>query len=98
MNMSEVLLHVTAYYAKPGNAAGGCLHIVLDDGNVQDEHVKFCRDYAAQEGDEDGVALAELLLKMSVAQREQVFLADKGRMGPLPAGGEAVKARIVAGF
>ena len=77
MDISEVWLLVTAYYAKPGNAAGGSLHLVLDDGNVQDEHVEFCRDYAAREGDEDGVALAELLLEMSVAQRERVFLGKR---------------------
>ena len=65
----EVLPLVLAYYAKPGNGAGGCLHIVLDDDNVDDDSVRFCIDYAAECGDEDGVYLAQVLLHMSRTQR-----------------------------
>lgn len=32
------------YYSYHG--AGGSLHIVLDDGNLQDTHVDFCIDYS----------------------------------------------------
>lgn len=73
----EVLQLVRTYYAKPGNGAGGCLHLVLDDGNIQDNHVEFCRDYARQENDDDGVILATSLLKMSLDQRKEIFMADK---------------------
>jgi len=68
----DVLPIAKAYLAKPGNAVGGSLHIVLDDGNVQDSHVDFCIDCARQRGDEDGVLLATLLRQMSRTQRLKI--------------------------
>jgi hypothetical protein len=69
-----VLPAVRAYYAKPGNEAGGSQHIVLDDGNTADDNVRFCIEYARERGDEDGVKLAETLLRMSRAQRKKLAL------------------------
>lgn len=74
----EVLPIMRAYYAKPDNLAGGSLHIVLDDGNIETSSVEFCREYAHKNNDPDGVALAELLLKMSYTQRKKLYMADKG--------------------
>jgi hypothetical protein len=68
----EVLPLAKAYYAKPGNSCGGNLHIVLDDGNIEDYWVKSCINVARQKGDEDGVKLAELLLRMSKTQRRKI--------------------------
>jgi hypothetical protein len=65
----DVVPLVRAYYGKPGNEAGGSLHIVLDDCNVDDADVRFCRDTAAERDDDDGVALADILLTMSKTQR-----------------------------
>ncbi len=65
----EVLPKVREYYTRPGNSCGGNLHIVLDDGNVDDHNVEFCRSQAQQAGDAEGVALAELLSRMSKTQR-----------------------------
>lgn len=58
-----------AYCALEGHSMGGALHIVLDDGNVRDKHVRWCAAQAREEGDEPGALLAEVLLKMSVRQR-----------------------------
>ena len=69
----EVLLLVQKYYAKPGNLAGGYLHLVLDDGNIDDDYVEFCLKYAGENHDADGVELARLLLQMSLAQREKLY-------------------------
>lgn len=69
----DVLPLVQAYYAKPGNFAGGGLHVVLDDGNVGDGSVQFCIDHARENGDEDGVVLGELLLRMSKTQRSKLY-------------------------
>ena len=68
----EVLPKVRKYYAMPGNGAGGCLHIVLDDGNVLDHHVRYCLDWAFGIRDIPGVELAELLLRMSKTQRRKI--------------------------
>lgn len=65
----EVLPLIQAYYAKPGNGVGGNLHIVLEDLNVEDSHVRWCLEYAEKQGDTDGVELAKLLLAMSKTQR-----------------------------
>lgn len=73
----EVLPIVKAYYAKPGNGVGGSLHVVLDDGNIETKFVEECREYARQNNDSDGVALADLLLKMSYTQRKKLYMADK---------------------
>ncbi len=70
----EVLPLVRAYYARPGNSAGGSLHIVLEDGNVKNRDVEFCRLWAEERGDVDGVALAEILLNMSQTQRRKLYM------------------------
>jgi len=63
----EVLPKVQAYYQN--NPAGGNLHIVLEDGNVNDSHVQFCLEQASRKGDNEGVDLAQLLMRMTKTQR-----------------------------
>lgn len=70
--ISEVLPLVRAYYAKPGNDVGGCLHVVLDDGNVADGHVRACMEFAKKQGDAAGVELAQVILRMSKTQRRKL--------------------------
>lgn len=70
----EVLAKVREYEALPGNGAGGNLHIVIDDGNIRDSDVMFCREAAEDDGDTAGVELAKLLLKMSKTQRRKIHL------------------------
>lgn len=60
---------VAEFLALPGNEAGGLLHIVLDDSNVEEEHVEFCRDQARAANDEDAYWLAQLLLCLTEEQR-----------------------------
>ena len=68
----EVLPIMHAYRDKPGNNVGGSLHSVLEDGNVDAASVRSCRERAEQNGDADGVALADLLLQMSQTQRRKL--------------------------
>jgi len=72
-SVRNVLPLVLAYYAKPGNLAGGSLHLVLDDGNVDDDSVQYCLHHARAAGDVDGVALASTLAKMSRSQRRRLL-------------------------
>lgn len=76
----EVWPMVIDYYGKPGNCAGGHLHIVLDDGNIDDDDVEFCLQSAKQNGDFDGVRLATKLLAMSKTQRRKLY-AMPGKYG-----------------
>lgn len=69
----DVVAVAVAYYAIPGNEVGGRLHIVLDDGNVDDSSVEFCRKAAMEVGDKEGERLAELLARMTTTQRQKVY-------------------------
>lgn len=69
LTVQEVLPMVQHYYSKPGNSDGGSIHLVIDDGNVEDRDVIFCIEYANAMGDAEGVALATTLLQMTKTQR-----------------------------
>jgi hypothetical protein len=71
-NVPTVAPLASAYRAKRGNGAGGSLHIVLDDGNLETSSVLFCLNWAMDRGDRDGAALALILLAMSPTQRGRV--------------------------
>lgn len=41
LTVPDVLERFQMYHREPGNSCWGSLHIVLDDGNLKDHHVKF---------------------------------------------------------
>lgn len=63
----EVFPAVRALYAR--NLVGCCLHVVLDDGNVEDASVEHCIEWAQKQGHPECEALARTLLRMSKTQR-----------------------------
>jgi hypothetical protein len=65
----DVLPIVRAYYALPGNGAGGSLRVVLDDYNAATDFVDFCIEIADARGDAHGAALGLVLRRMSKTQR-----------------------------
>jgi hypothetical protein len=79
----EVIERFREYHRKPGNLAWGSLHIVLDDGNVEDAHVAFCVEHAEAQGDTEGAELARILLAMSKTQRSKI-----GRLAHQPSEGQ----------
>lgn len=66
---SELAGFIVAYYRVPGHEVGYTLHIVLDDGNYRDSHVRFCLRAAVAVGDRFGIKLARMLLAASRTQR-----------------------------
>lgn len=78
LTVPDVLPLVEEYYRKPGNGVGGNLHIVLDDYNIQNRHIEFCLKEAQVAGDEDGIRIARLLLKMSKSQRLKICKTHRG--------------------
>lgn len=72
ISIPDVVDQFRAYYRKPGNGGWGSLHIVLDDGNVRDDDVLFCWNWAAERGDADGARLASILMQMSKTQRRKL--------------------------
>ena len=68
----EVLPLVHAYRdSKWQNGIGGSLKAVFE-GNVDDGHVEFCRVWAEEHNDSEGVKLAEILAQMSKTQRKKI--------------------------
>ena len=72
VTIPEVLGRFVAYYKKPENKAWGPLHLVLEDGNIEDRHVNYCLEEAKKAGDEEGAFLARTLLKMTKSQRSRL--------------------------
>jgi hypothetical protein len=60
------------YYSMEGNKVGGNLHIILDDGNINDSSINFCLNQATIKGDKLGIELCKLLLLASKTQRNKL--------------------------
>ena len=73
LTVPDVEALAAAYCAKPGNEAGGRLHIVLSDGNLHRAHIESCRNAAVEARDADGVALADGLLTLSMSQIRRLY-------------------------
>lgn len=74
----DVTVLVGGYYMMEGNESGGYLHIALDDGNMEDRHIDFCIEKAAEAKDRCGVALGHVLRLMSRTQRKRVYAYANG--------------------
>jgi hypothetical protein len=67
----DVLPLVRAIYER--HCAGCCLHIITDDGNVEQHSADFCVECARERGHDDCLRAAELLAQMTSTQRHRVF-------------------------
>lgn len=63
----DVLPLLQAMYQR--HCGGCCLHIVTDDDNVEDDHMRWALDYARAQGHPDCIAAAEMLAQMTATQR-----------------------------
>lgn len=72
----DVLPLVRAVYAR--HAAGCCLHILTDDGNVDDAHADFCLAAARERGHADCLSAALMLVAMTKTQRAKVYHDHRG--------------------
>ncbi len=63
---------VSFYYQDLGNLAGGNLHLVLDDGNVDNDCIDICESACKEENDTIGIALCLLLRSLPVKSRQFV--------------------------
>ncbi len=63
----EVLPLVNRIYESSG--AGCCLHVVLDDGNLENESVMWSKNHAITQQHELCIRVGRLLRRMSVKQR-----------------------------
>jgi len=70
--VSQVGPLAEALYRGPGGAVGCCLHVVLEDFNLDDASMQFCIDWAANAEHHHCSTLADLLWRMSPTQRGRV--------------------------
>jgi len=61
----EVLPLVRAY-------KGDNLHIILEDGNIEDKDIDFCFNQCIQKDDQEGMWLCTILMGLSKTQRLKV--------------------------
>lgn len=66
------------YGLDDGNCCtGGLLHIVTDDGNLEDDHIKWClnecNNHPEKEESEIGKLICNELLKLPMEQRRLVY-------------------------
>jgi len=66
--MANLIEKCKAYYEL--HSAGGCLHIVLDDGNVMPEHIGYCLEEAIKEKDWDAVEIVAGLLNLKTNEKK----------------------------
>jgi hypothetical protein len=70
---------LTRYFSRPGNGAGGSMHI-LTDGNLEASSVEFCERWAEERGDWTGARICRLLRLASGTQRSKaVHEAQRAR-------------------
>ena len=77
--VGEVCKLVKTLYEDMGEGAGGMLHIVLDDGNLDDDDLQWCIEYCNREENTDrhdkGICLeiAHRMLNLSKEQRTLIY-------------------------
>jgi len=71
----EFIGMVKEYYID--EPCGGSLHIVLDDGNIDKDSVRWCAGYACGANDDIGSDLANLMLHMNYNQRKKIYYSNK---------------------
>ena len=55
------------------SAVGCCLHILVDDCNIEDRHVDFCIAYAEERAHTECAELAKAYKELSLADRAEVL-------------------------
>ena len=68
---TEFIYLVKHYYEE--EPTGGSLHIVLDDGNLEDENIAWCAGLAYGVNDHEAMDIANFMRAMTVNQRERVY-------------------------
>lgn len=69
---------IARYLRRPGNGAGGNLHIVLDNGNTKRADLHFCERWASDRGDWSGARLARLMATATPTQWTKAIKLARG--------------------
>ena len=66
-----------AVYRRDGGAGGCCLHIVFEDDNTSENHVRWCLERALKLNHSECEKAATLLLMLSQTQRRKLCANHK---------------------
>ena len=69
----ELVNRIVEYYKKEGNECGGNCHLVLDDGNLEDSDIQFCKGYCAHADDNEGLSIMSCMLQLNPEERQKVY-------------------------
>lgn len=70
MNVTKL---IAEYDQIPENLCGGNLHIILDDGNIEDHHILSCYTYCKDKKDYLGMLICSLLMDIDESEREKAI-------------------------
>jgi len=68
----QVLPLVNQLYKTFEGGSGCCLHIVLDDNNINDHFIEYCLEIAEQKQHTFCQTICKLLLQMTLTQRHKI--------------------------
>lgn len=77
--IDEVLKLVKYLYEDLGECCGGLLHIVLDDGNLDDDDIQWCLNHCNKEDNKDRkdksvcIEIAQRMLNMTEFERRLIY-------------------------
>lgn len=64
------------HYCTQAHGLGGNLHIFVEDGNIDDDDIRFCKNNAIDSNDLMCRELCDVLLSMSKTQRKEICKMD----------------------
>lgn len=74
----ELSYLINEYYRIPGNEAGGNCHIVLDDKNINNSSIEFCKLECIKNNDIYGeIIMNHFLTLRKTARLKAINMADK---------------------
>lgn len=79
-HLDTIREYISCLYHLDGCGTGGLLHIVLDDGNLEDNHIQWCLEQCEANPDQEEAEIGKLickeLLKLPMQQRRLVYEHD----------------------
>lgn len=71
-NSHDLIPLVRDWFSQPGNAGGGIFHVVLEDGNFEQEFADLALADARKSGDERAIELAEKIAALTDKERRKL--------------------------
>lgn len=70
--IKDLIPLVRDWFSRPGNSGGGVFHVVLEDGNYQQEFADLALASARLSGDAKAIELAEMLASLTDKERRKL--------------------------